>query len=122
MRLGKKFITVFSLLTFLVIGVITALTMPDGTEKFTGVQKHTAEYMIDEAWAKASGLDYTRIMGAIKITAESVTEDPTQSTFCNAEFHDSSEEGTAAYRVTVGNRTLFGILLDTTSYRVCRAR
>lgn len=96
--------------------------MPDGTEKFSGVQKHAAEYMIDEAWVKASGINYGSIAGTIKITTEAVTEYESVSTICNAEFQDNSEDGGDYYLVTVDYRTLFGIKLKSDTFHVCRAR
>lgn len=118
----KKLIIAFSALALLIIGVVTTISMPDGTEKLSGVKKHAAEYMIDEAWIKAGGINYGSIAGTVKITAEAVVEDKSESTICNAEFQDSSEDGGDYYLVTIGYRTLYGVKLKSNTFHVCRAR
>lgn len=119
---SKKFIIAICTLVLVAIGIITPFTIPSGLDKFQGVERHAAQYMIGDAWKRASGINYSTIAGTLVITVDNVVADNKHNTQCNGEFKDSSQGGADNYFVTINYRTLLGIPFKTTTFHVCRDR
>jgi len=119
---SKKFFILGIIILLLIVGTIVPFSMSDGSEKFSGVNKNVAKYSIDIAWDRARGIDYSSIFGTIKITAASIKEDTANSTkTCNGDFTDNTPGGAKSYFAKVEYRSLFGVVIDTATFRICRS-
>lgn len=102
--LGTAILAVSVFLAFFI-----PLSMSDGTEKYDGVKKKSAEAVLMWAPQLSDGIEKV-IGGVLKIRVEDVYETPpeTAKSWCG----NSYKEGDKYYSVVVGYRTFFGILSE----------
>jgi hypothetical protein len=108
------------LLAILVVGVVIALAMDDGTNQYAGVEQDAARAALEQAEAGNRGIDGIDHLGTLKLRIENVTADYSSDVTCNRQFQvEKSSDSTAVYRVIWSYRTLFGIQIGTGVSHVC---
>ena len=120
--LKKRILLALAALFFLAAFVLPWF-WPDASANYSGVKRDAAIRGAKFASEMATGFNYAGHFGTIRITAESVAESgPNPGDLrCNSDFKSAADpSATNYYTVTVGYRTVFGILLNTERFHVCR--
>jgi len=118
---SKKRIALIAGVLFLVLGFAIAWSLPKDSQGYPGIKGEIASYAVDNAWMKMSGINYASHFGTIKVTAETVEIDTSNSSLCNGELQSQTEpEAGNHFVVKLDYRTLFGIPMKTRTFHICR--
>lgn len=116
--LNKKNILLF-IAAFFLVSIAIPLLHPKYPAGFTGIEREAAQSAISSAWEMNSGINYISNLGTIKIVAENVEIDKSESQLCQGEFHYPEGEG-KYFLVDLSYRAFFGIEIESYQLRICR--